>query len=46
VEEDVTDGFSTVVYSPGLNSRNGLSVNMGAIDRDFFTPARMVRAGF
>ena len=46
VEEDVTDGFSTVVYSPGLNSRNGLYVNMGAIDRDFFTPARMVRTGY
>lgn len=46
VEEDVTDGFSTVVYSPGLESRNGLYVNMGAVDRDFFTPARMVRAGY
>jgi Protein of unknown function (DUF1329) len=44
VEENVTDGFSTVVYTPGLNSRNGLYVNMGAVDRDFFTPAQMVRA--
>lgn len=45
VEEDVTDGFSTVVYTPGLNSHNGLYVNMGAVDRDFFTPAQMVQAG-
>jgi hypothetical protein len=45
VEEDVTDGFSTVVYTPGLNSRNGLYVNMGAVDRDFFTTAQMVQAG-
>jgi hypothetical protein len=45
VEEDVTDGFSTVVYSPGLNSHNGLYVNMGAVDRDFFTTAQMVLAG-
>jgi Protein of unknown function (DUF1329) len=45
VEEDVTDGFSTVVYTPGLKGRNGLYVNMGAIDRDFFTPERMVQAG-
>lgn len=45
VEEDVTDGFSTVVYTPGLNSHSGLYVNMGAVDRDFFTPAKMVQAG-
>ena len=44
VEEDVTDGFSTVVYTPGLNSHNGLYVNMGAVDRDFFTPAQMVQS--
>jgi Protein of unknown function (DUF1329) len=43
VEEDVTDGFSTVVYTPGLNSHNGVYVNMGAVDRDFFTPAQMVQ---
>jgi Protein of unknown function (DUF1329) len=44
VEEDVTDGFSTVVYTPGLNSHNGVYVNMGAVDRDFFTPAQMVQS--
>jgi hypothetical protein len=44
VEEDITDGFSTVVYTPGLNSRNGVYVNMGAVDRDFFTAAKMVQA--
>lgn len=43
VEEDVTDGFSTVVYTPGLNSHNGVYVNMGAVDRNFFTPAQMVQ---
>ncbi len=44
VEEDVTDGFSTVVYTPGLNSHNGVYVNMGAVDRDFFTPAQLVQS--
>jgi Protein of unknown function (DUF1329) len=46
VDEDLTDGFSTVVYSPGPASHgDSLFVNMGAIDRDFFTPERMVQAG-
>ncbi|HEV2169909.1 MAG TPA: DUF1329 domain-containing protein [Candidatus Binatus sp.] len=44
VEEDVTDGFSTVVYTPGLDSHNGVYVNMGAVDRDFFTPAQLVQS--
>jgi hypothetical protein len=47
VDEDVTNGFSTVIYTPGHETRDdSLFVNMGAIDRDFFTPARMVRAGY
>jgi hypothetical protein len=46
VDEDLTDGFSTVVYSPGHNRRNdGLYINMGAVDRTFFTPEKMVQAG-
>jgi hypothetical protein len=45
VDEDVLSGFSTVVFTPGLDGRNALYLNMGAIDRDFFTPARMVQAG-
>ncbi len=46
VDEDVTSGFSTVVYSPGHNgSDDSLFVNMGAVDRDFFTPDKMVQAG-
>ena len=46
VDEDLTDGFSTVVYSPGHDrSDDGLFVNMGAVDRTFFTPEMMVQAG-
>jgi len=46
VDEDVSSGFSTVVYSPGPASQNdSLFVNMGAVDRDFFTPQKMVQAG-
>jgi hypothetical protein len=45
VDEDLTNGFSTVVHTPGLDDREGLYINMGAIDRNFFTPARMVQAG-
>jgi hypothetical protein len=46
VDEDVTDGFSTVVYSPGHNNLDdSMFINMGAVDQDFFTPARMVQAG-
>ena len=45
VDEDLTNGFSTVVHTPGLDDRDGLYINMGAIDGNFFTPARMVQAG-
>jgi hypothetical protein len=44
VDEDVVNRFSTVVFIPGLDGRNALYLNMGAIDRNFFTPARMVHA--
>ncbi len=46
VEEDLTDGFSTVVYSLGHERRDdGLYINMGAVDQTFFTPEKMVQAG-
>ncbi len=46
VDEDLTDGFSTVVYSPGHERYDdGMYINMGAIDRSFFTPSKMVQAG-
>ncbi len=46
VEEDVTDGFSTVVYTPGHNRRDdGMYINTGSIDRLFFAPENMVKAG-
>lgn len=46
VDEDLTDGFTTVVYTPGHDlSDDGLYINSGAVDRDFFTPASMVQAG-
>jgi hypothetical protein len=46
VGEDLTDGFSTVVYSPGHDrSNDGLYINTGAVDRTFFTPEKMVEAG-
>jgi hypothetical protein len=46
VEEDLSDGFSTVVYTPGHESiDDGLQINAGAVDRTFFTPEKMVQAG-
>jgi uncharacterized protein DUF1329 len=46
VDEDITSGFSTVVYSPGPASQtDSLFVNMGAVDRNFFTPQKMVQEG-
>ena len=46
VDEDVTSGFSTVVFTPGPNNRDdSLFINMGAVDRTFFTPEKMVQAG-
>lgn len=46
VDEDLTDGYSTVLYSPGPDSHDdGFYINMGAVDRTFFTPENMVKAG-
>jgi hypothetical protein len=46
VDEDITSGFSTVIYSPGPASQtDSLFVNMGAVDRNFFTPQKMVQSG-
>lgn len=45
VDQDLTTGFSSVVYTPGLEARNSLYINMGAIDGSFFTPEKMVQAG-
>ena len=46
VDEDITSGFSTVVYSPGpATQQDSLFVNMGAVDRNFFTPDKMVQEG-
>jgi len=46
VDEDLTSGFSTVVYSPGReNQDDSLFINMGAVDRTFFTPEKMVQEG-
>jgi hypothetical protein len=46
VDEDLTDGFSTVVYTPGHNNLDdSMFINMGAVDQNFFTPATMVQAG-
>lgn len=44
-DEDLTDDFSTVTYTPGFDASDDLYVNMGAVDRDFFTPAQRVKAG-
>ena len=46
VDEDVTSGYSTVVFTPGHESRDdSMFINMGAVDRTFFTPEKMVQAG-
>ena len=45
VDEDLTSGFSTVMYTPGHSGNDdSLFENMGAVDRNFFTPANMVKA--
>jgi hypothetical protein len=46
VDEDLTSGYSTVIYTPG-HSGNDDSIfeNMGAVDQTFFTPEKMVQAG-
>jgi Protein of unknown function (DUF1329) len=46
VDEDLTSGFSTVVYSPGReNHDDSMFINMGAVDRTFFTRENMVKLG-
>ena len=46
VDEDITNGFSTVVYTPGHDTHDdSLFINMGAVDQNFFTPEKMVQAG-
>jgi hypothetical protein len=43
---DVQGGLSTVCYHPSMNapSPEGWFINMGAVDRDWFTPEAMARA--
>ena len=43
---DVQSGLSSVCYHPSLNapSPEGWFINMGAVDRDWFTPEAMARA--
>jgi hypothetical protein len=42
VDEDLTTGFSTILYSPPHDGGNeGWYINTGAVDRTFFTPMRL-----
>ncbi len=43
VDEDVQDGFSSVMYLPGPASedREGWRVNTGAITKSFVTPYQL-----
>jgi hypothetical protein len=43
---NVQSGFSTVCYHPSLNapSHDSWFINMGSVDRDWFTPEQMARA--
>ena len=46
VSTDVQSGFSTMCYLPGRNTpeRECWYINMGAVDKDFFTTPAMVKA--
>jgi hypothetical protein len=46
VSTDVQSGFATMCYLPGLNTpeRECWYINMGAVDKDFFTTQSMVKA--
>jgi Protein of unknown function (DUF1329) len=43
---NLQSGFSSVCYHPSMNapSRDAWFINMGAVDRDWFTPEAMARA--
>jgi hypothetical protein len=43
---DVQSGFATMCYLPGQNTpeRECWYINMGAVDKDFFTTQAMVKA--
>ena len=43
---NVQSGFSTVCYHPSQSapSRDSWFINMGSVDRDWFTPEQMARA--
>jgi len=48
VSTDVQSGFATMCYLPGLNTpeRECWYINMGAVDREFFTTQSMAKAAF
>ena len=42
VDEDVTTGFSTTIYSPRPNNDSECwYINSGVVDKNFFTPAHL-----
>ena len=43
---NVQSGFSSVCYHPSMHapSRDSWFINMGSVDRDWFTPEQMARA--
>jgi hypothetical protein len=42
VDEDLTTGFSTILYSPPRDgSSEGWYIDSGAVDRTSFTPMRL-----
>ena len=47
VSTDVQSGQATMCYLPGIETpeRECWYINMGAVDKDFFTTEAMVRAG-
>jgi hypothetical protein len=46
VDEDITTGFSTTVFTPRTDAQSECwYINTGAVDKAFFTPANMVQMG-
>jgi hypothetical protein len=47
VDENLQDGFSTVVYTPGRDTpeRECWYINMGSVGKNFFEPNQMARVG-